>query len=91
MDHGCQSDESMDFANVPKPWVHDDLPEMVMTNSLRTETSPFPLGKSSVSMAIFNSYVDLPEGILSPSLLPTRAFKATGGVSDCRGVNSTTF
>ena len=26
--------------------------------------SPFPMGKSTISMAIFNSYASLPEGIL---------------------------
>jgi len=33
------------------------------------ENPPFLMGKSTISMAIFNSYVKLPEGILKETFL----------------------
>ena len=40
-------------------WVYDTRPGKHTKNY---GTSPFLMGKSSISMAIFNSYVCLPEG-----------------------------
>ena len=36
-----------------------------MTNSLLLKDPPFLMGKSTISMVIFNSYVNLPEGTLT--------------------------
>ena len=41
--------------------------------------SPFLMGKLTISMAIFNSYVKLPEGILHPSSQFQRHFLDTMG------------
>ena len=43
-----------------KPWENGDL----------YRKSPFLIGKSTISMAIFNSYVSLPEAIMCYNVRP---------------------
>ena len=38
--------------------------------------SPFFMGKSTISMAIFNSYVELPEGIINHQLVMSPSVKS---------------
>ena len=43
----------------------DGMPDAFIPSGKHTENygkSPFSMGKSTISMAIFNSYVSLPEG-----------------------------
>jgi len=51
--------------------LHNENPNngypLVMTNIANWKDPPFVMGKSTISMVIFNSYVSLPEGNLSAS------------------------
>jgi hypothetical protein len=40
----------------------EDIPEMVNVNIAMERSTMLLMGKSTISMAIFNSYVSLPEG-----------------------------
>jgi hypothetical protein len=53
-----------------KQGTHDIIPSGKRLHNYGT--SPFSMGKSTISMVIFNSYVKLPEGI-SPNQLPKRS------------------
>ena len=54
--------------------IHQWYP-LVNVYSLRTGKSPCSMGKSTISMAMFNSYVKLPEGTFSSKLLISRSPK----------------